>query len=194
MLIFLATRRDLINSVHQDLATRVMGVDSSVRELREDLHIALPALYPVSGRTFRQTSALQPSSIDIPYTVQGRLEAMFARECGPNSARRLSLQQLTDCFLKHFETINVGYHLNMDPHNRMPPINRYLELLKCQFLMHKIRRSPNLAQAPQISHWHGYINSLQEVRLWLTCRNIPLGGLLPTCLCMCQNADMRRTC
>lgn len=78
---------------------------------------------------------------------------------------RISLQQLTDCFLVHLENSSLKSQLELGNHNRTPPIARYLEVLKCQFLMKKIKNSPELINAPHISHWRSYIDALEEVRL-----------------------------
>ncbi|KAJ6784845.1 hypothetical protein PWT90_09776 [Aphanocladium album] len=156
-------KMDLISTMHQDLARRVMGVDTVVREIRDNLDMIIPTISPEAARTIHERSSRQPQprSLDIPDAVQSRLEDMFARARGPTRPR-MSLKQLTECFVAHLEKVEGSSQLNMKNHNRTPPGNKYLELLKCQFLLQKIKVTPELIQAPQISHWHSYIKYLEE--------------------------------
>ncbi|KAJ3490824.1 hypothetical protein NLG97_g5704 [Lecanicillium saksenae] len=154
-------KMDLISNMHQDLANRVMGVDTIVREIRDNLGRIIPALAPEAVGSTQQSSSQQPQSFNIPAPIQSRLDNMFARARGPSMAR-MSLQQLVECFYAHFEKINGSSQANLENHNRTPPRNRSLELLKCQFLLQKINASPEKRRAPEISHWHTYIRYLEE--------------------------------
>lgn len=106
-------------------------------------------------------------SVRMPIFLLDRLQASFERrQLGADSSSWL--QVTTDCFLFHLEKSNIELELSPDDAQTLPSVDRLLELLKCQFLIDKIKNSDALGELPRNSHWHGYVHALEEVRLFST--------------------------
>lgn len=126
--------------------------------MSRNLNTLIAQYYPEVAHAIQQRSQQELSSIQIPNSVLGRMEAGLERR---GLDRPPTLQEMTDCFLVHFEKSTKLF-----PHASLqtsPPVSQYVELLKCQLLMERINNSSEMQNLPSISHWPGYVGALQEV-------------------------------
>lgn len=123
------------------------------------------------------------SGVTTPSTVENRLEADFSfedlstsittiptdAEQGFDSAYQAgdaptgtpSLSDLSDAFLLSFYESTYKFQPGLDL-QRKPPNDQYVNLLKCIWLMDKIRTSEELSNAVPDSHWPSYIKELDN--------------------------------
>lgn len=116
--------------------------------------------YPDVARAIEQREKQWLDSIDIPEDVWYILEDQFGNY-GLN--QRLNLQDITDCFLLHFGRSTAPLPFARYGEKKYPEISQYLALLKCQFLMQKIKASDEMRQPSRTSYWPGYVRALEEV-------------------------------
>lgn len=131
-----------------------------------NINTLIAEIFPEVARTIEQQSEQELCSVRIPDSLLGRLEGMFERCHSHGLDRSLTLQEMTDCFLVHFGMSTVQFQPASDGSRTCPPVSRYLELLKCQLLMDRIKNSNELRNPPRISHWPGYVGALEEVSVF----------------------------
>lgn len=157
---------DLINNFHGDLARRITGLHSDVQRIGRNISTLIAQNYPEVAHAIDQRLEQELYSVSIPDPMWGRLEAMFERD-GPEQPATLG--EMTDCFLVHFESSTwLLPHASYGPRIR-PPVSQYLALLKCQFLMNRIKNTTELRNPRRMSHWPGYVSALQEVSAAFDC-------------------------
>ena len=108
--------------------------------------------------------------VKIPDSLLGRMEGMLGRR------QSLGLPEMADCFLIHLTRVvdEINQHRvtysgsarYTSQHDvRSASVSNYLTFAKCQILMDKMKRVDELQNPRKMSHWPGYIESLEEVRL-----------------------------
>jgi hypothetical protein len=75
---------------------------------------------------------------------------------------------MADCFLIHFRRAKLQPQLDPNSFARRASVPNYLPFAKCQLLMNRMKGLDELQNPRRMSHWPGYISSLEEVRLLYT--------------------------
>ena len=140
---------------------RITGLHTDVLIIKRDISALLNEKYPELAEARRAERAVY--SVRIPDALVGRLQGMLERCNSDGSDRSLTLQEMTDCFLIHFSRSTVQLQPVLDGSKTYPPLTHYVELLKCQLLMHRIKSVNELQNPLRMSHWPGYITALEEV-------------------------------
>lgn len=74
---------------------------------------------------------------------------------------------MADAFIMSLDKSTRNFKPGLTVDERKPPRPQYLSLLKCLFLMKKMKESEELEAArapPSLSHWPSYVKELEEVR------------------------------
>ncbi|KAF6831467.1 hypothetical protein CPLU01_06752 [Colletotrichum plurivorum] len=148
--------REDIHMVHRDLAQRIQAVHG-------DLHRLMGVLVPDLEKELEQQARRELHTLDMPPMVkQGLQKAWMNRstdDLGPPS-----LQDMTDAFVTHFNKSTVTFSpLGILVENRIPPLEMYVNLLKCIWIKEQILESPQLRQiTPGVSHWPSFIQELED--------------------------------
>jgi hypothetical protein len=120
---------------------------------------------PSLGDALELQDQRQVHTIPIPDEICVELEDMFLR-CPSSSCEDGNsppLRELADSFIRSFEQSTKSFKPGLTVDQRMPPTIEYISLLKCQFIITKIKSSPELHSAPRLSHWPGYVDALEDV-------------------------------
>jgi hypothetical protein len=147
----------LLREIHYDLVERIDAVQRSVRRL-EGLLI----------QNVEQALSEQGGTLPIPLLVPTNIEKKFqtaAEKSKPEIRTRgnFPLQAGADAFVEHFEESTTQFSAaGIFINERTPPSKQYLSLLKCIWIMSRLRESDALRNAPNDSQWHGYIDQLNE--------------------------------
>jgi hypothetical protein len=143
------------------LVQRLDGLQSGVNLVQWTVQSLIARSYPELAEEIEQLLRQRIYVIDIPTSLYDTLEAKLNDRPGSVEGSVASLEELTDCFLVHFDKNTVQF-----PHQSRrtyPHTDQYIELLKCQFLMNRIQRFEEARDSTELSHWPGYVRALQEV-------------------------------
>lgn len=120
---------------------------------------------PSLGDALELQDQRQVHTIPIPDELCVKLEEKFLQR--PSSSREDGdpppLRELADSFIRSFEQSTNNFKPGLTVDQKMPPTIEYISLLKCQFIMAKMKSSPELHNAPRLSHWPGYVDALEDV-------------------------------
>jgi hypothetical protein len=148
-----------LSNIHSDLVERIDAVHQSVLLLQG---LLIPDI--------AQALSEQRQQMEIPLQVPDSIERKFlaATEKSRPEVRqpnRFPLQLGADSFLTHFENSTLSFEAGRFLADRTPQPDQYLNLLKCIWVLGRIRKSDEFAevsQPSQDSQWPGYINQLHE--------------------------------
>ena len=146
------------------MVQRITGLHTDVLCIKRNLSALIAENYPEVAKAIMQQAEQELYSVRIPDSLVGRLQGMLEHCHSDGSSRSLTLQEMTDCFLVHFGKTTVQLEPALDGHKTCPPVYQYIELLKCQLLMHRIKSLKELQNPPKMSHWPGYVGALEEAR------------------------------
>lgn len=79
------------------------------------------------------------------------------------SEETFALEELSDAFVMNYNRSTIGFRSGMLVTDRIPPLEQYLNLLKCVWLFERIQSSPSLLNSDTNSHWPSYVRQLEEV-------------------------------
>lgn len=149
--------------MHWDLANRIQDVQDEVRTLQQYVRKIPGVTTPESLRetlqhdlTFTEAS---PSIITVSVTAERFFESAYLAADAPSGTPTLG--DLSDVFLYSFYESTYRFQPGLDL-QREPPNDQYISLLKCVWLMRRIRSSEELSNAVPDSHWPSYVNELDK--------------------------------
>lgn len=70
---------------------------------------------------------------------------------------------MSDAFITSLDQSTKCFRPGLTVRERIPPVDQYLNLLKCVFLLKKMKASHELKNASPQSHWPSYVKELEEV-------------------------------
>lgn len=144
--------------MHEDIARRIDFVYREVVDVRQELRELIGVLVPSLAEALERRSRREVNTVPIPNELLPELVSVFDQHAHP------SLRDMADAFIRCYDQSTKTFTPGLTVEQRTPPTFEYISLLKCQFLMQKIRASDQLRNAPPLSHWRGYIDALEEVR------------------------------
>jgi hypothetical protein len=158
--------------MHRDVQDVKRTMNSLIRHQNPDL-----------ASKIEQELAEELLPVEISDSLLGRLEQMLDRR------QSMRLPEMADCFLIHLGRAAKQPQHDLNSFARRayssslsdPAINackgkqrsvagralgpNYLPFAKCQLLMNRMKGLDELQNPRRMSHWPGYISSLEEVRL-----------------------------
>jgi hypothetical protein len=81
---------------------------------------------------------------------------------------------MADCFLIHLGRATLQPQLDSNSYARRESEPNYLPFAKCQLLMNRMKGLDELQNPRRMSHWPGYISSLEEVRFLYNLVHAPI--------------------
>ncbi|KAI9152034.1 hypothetical protein HJFPF1_09254 [Paramyrothecium foliicola] len=148
--------RQDIYRVHQDLASRIAAVHL-------DLHRLMGVMIPNLGQALDQQAQRQVHLLDVPLEIADRFRvAALSDRPEYESDDGFELQELSDAFILNYNRSTIGFRGGLLVADKIPPVDQYLNLLKCVWLYSKISSSPTLANAREDSHWPSYARQLED--------------------------------
>lgn len=159
---------DLVNNFQGNMSRGMISIQTDVRRLQRDVTTLIAKDFPHVARAIGEQEEQRLCSIEIPADLTLKFDYGFEEH---EANRPPSLQDMTDCFLVYFGRSTVRLPLtHHEGGTPMPcPPSQYLALLKCQYLMGKIKASHEIKQPPSFSYWPGYVRALEEVCLHSRC-------------------------
>lgn len=155
--------RQDIYRMHQDLAQRIQSVHLDLRRL-------IGVLVPDLEQALEQQAHRETHTIAVPEAISER----FHREAvsglpfaASGDGAVFDLEQLGDAFVLHFNNSTTSFVAGILVENKQPPTEQYINLLKCVWLMDKIKNSEEFREQNADSHWPSYIIQLEDVSISL---------------------------
>ena len=142
--------------MHQDLASRIDAVNHNLQRF---MGVLVPDLETeLSTRAQRQTFLL-----DVPPPLAERF-TFAALADRPDYAPDQSFDtwELSDAFMLQFERSTRTFNGGVRVADRIPPLDQYLNLLKCVWLFDRLRREVPESSSDD-SHWPSYVKHLEDV-------------------------------
>ncbi|KAK6215356.1 hypothetical protein QIS74_08375 [Colletotrichum tabaci] len=147
--------REDIRLVHQDLAQRINAVHL-------DLHRLIGVLVPDLEQALAQQAHRELVQLEIPAIVAEGFQHSWTAE-RPEDGLDPGLREMADAFVLHYHRSTVNFTAGILVENRIPELEQYVSLLKCVWVMQRIRESPELHQSTTgLSHWPSYIQELED--------------------------------
>ncbi|KAF7561449.1 hypothetical protein G7046_g2690 [Stylonectria norvegica] len=148
--------RQDIYRVHQDLAQRITAV-------HHDVHRLMGVLVPDLETALNQQARRFISLLDVPMDVAERFRfAALADRPEYSSDDAFELEELSDAFVLNYKNSTINFHSGMLVADRVPPLDEYVNLLKCVWLLRRIKDSTLLLQTDVDSHWPSYVRQLED--------------------------------
>jgi hypothetical protein len=150
--------------MHTDLANRIGSVHFDLRRL-------IGVLVPDLQHELDQQARREIRLLDVPTDIaeQFRLVALAERpEYDTDTA--FPIEELADAFVLHFNKSTKTFSSGMLVSQREPPLDAYLSLLKCIWVLKRIKASPSHHDTSPASHWPSYVRQLEDVSIALPSR------------------------
>ena len=138
-----------------------MSMHNDVLRIGRDIGALLADKFPEVAQAIQMREEQSLCTIAIPDLLSYKLDSEFKCHGLPQAP---DLQDMTDCFLVHFNRSTALLPYASRGEGTCPPVSQYLELLKCQVLMKNIKASPEIEQPRKMSYWPGYVRALEEVK------------------------------
>lgn len=144
--------------MHADIAYRLDGIHHDIKRL---MGVLIPDLDEALRLREQHTTVL----LEVPINLAEQFR--FAALTGHSEYRTESdfdLSELSDAFIMNFRGSTANFQAGMLVTERVPPIDQYINLLKCIWLFRRIQGSRALQEADRdISHWPSYARQLEDV-------------------------------
>ncbi|KAF5022559.1 hypothetical protein F66182_5392 [Fusarium sp. NRRL 66182] len=149
--------RQDIELMHRDLADRITIVHHDIRRL---MGVLIPDLDEALDQRDQRSIILLEVPIDLD--DQFRFAALTAHPEYRVEAD-FELKELSDAFIMNFNKSTVNFESGMLVEERIPPVDQYINLLKCVWILKRIQMSPALRMANKdTSHWPSYTRQLED--------------------------------
>ena len=161
---------DLLTRVHEDLSRRIGAVHDELRSVRGELRSLIGVLVPDLKTALDEQAARQIHLLAVPADLAGEFEDAFRLHPAcvePDQQQYPTLRDMADAFIYRLDRSTVGFVPGLTVSERIPGVEQYLNLLKCVFLIKKMREAVELREAGELSHWPSYVMELEEVSLIL---------------------------
>ncbi|KAI8657298.1 hypothetical protein NCS57_01107800 [Fusarium keratoplasticum] len=149
--------RQDIEYMHADIAYRLDGIHHDIKRL---MGVLIPDLDEALRLREQHTTVL----LEVPMNLAEQFR--FAALTGHSEYRTESdfdLSELSDAFIMNFRGSTANFQAGMLVTDRVPPIDQYINLLKCIWLFRRIQGSRALQEADRdISHWPSYARQLED--------------------------------
>ncbi|CAG9940139.1 unnamed protein product [Clonostachys rosea f. rosea IK726] len=148
--------RDDLHAIHRDITNQIFA-------LRTQVHQLMGVLVPDLDTELSQRDTREVRLLQVPDQLAEQFRLITATESlDDGSEVSFGIQELSDAFILNYNRSTVSFRGGMLVTDRRPPVDHYINLLKCVWLFEKIEIcSSSQAFSPE-SHWPGYINKLQE--------------------------------
>ncbi|KAF4983944.1 hypothetical protein FZEAL_769 [Fusarium zealandicum] len=149
--------RQDIEYMHQDLACRITAAHHDIRRL---MGVLIPDLDEALNQRDQRTTVL----LDVPVELDDQFRfAAIAGHPEYRSEHEYELDELSDAFILNFNKSTNDFKPGMLVADRIPPVDKYINLLKCVWVFKKIQASPALQSANRdTSHWPSYARQLED--------------------------------
>lgn len=144
-----------LHRMHCDLVDRIQSLHDEVRSSRPRVATSYMGDDIHSAFSFEDSSP----GITIPTLAEQLFNCAYRSADAPSEPP--SLGELSDVFLSSFFASTYKFHPGLELQRR-PSNDQYVNLLKCMWLMGKIRSSEELAHPAPDSHWPSYITELDK--------------------------------
>ncbi|KAH7173287.1 uncharacterized protein B0J16DRAFT_389171 [Fusarium flagelliforme] len=146
---------DLVTNIHRDLDLRLRAMQSDIQDVKRTLDLLLREQNPELAKKVKQEHVERPFSVEIPDSLLGRLKQMLERR------QSLKLSDMADCFLIHLRRATLQTQMDPSSFARRASVPNYLPFAKCQVLMNRMKELDELQNPRRLSHWPGYLRSLE---------------------------------
>ena len=159
-----SNRSDLLTQIHKDLAKGIGAIHNDVRQIHNDLLGFMGVLVPDLKTALDQKDELQIHLLPVPPEIEQCLEGIFCDHPGlrHNEYQYPPLRDMADAFVVSLELSTKSFKPGLTRLEKTPPVDKYINLLICLFLLKKLEESKALQKAPERSHWPSYIEELKE--------------------------------
>lgn len=102
----------------------------------------------------------QTTLLSVPVVIRDRLDHIYSE----TTSKPPSLEELADAFVAHFHESTYSFRpVSRMARDKVPPDKAYLNLLKCIWLVEKLKESDEFRNEPEGSHWQSYLAELEKV-------------------------------
>lgn len=133
-----------------------------MQDVRRDVHevlrlqgVIVPELQQALDRQEAQTPLLV-----VPATIRDKLDDIYDR----TTPRSPSLTDLADAFVTYFNESTKDFKpASRIARDKVPPDKAYLNLMKCIWLLEKVKDTEEFRNVPEESHWTSYVAELEKL-------------------------------
>ena len=102
--------------------------------------------------------------LDVPSDVAEKFRAASLTERPElDSDEAFDLEDLSDAFIFNYNRSTQDFRGGMFVSDRIAPVDKYLNLLKCIWLLRKMKNAPQVLDTEPNSHWPSFVRQLEDV-------------------------------
>lgn len=148
---------DLLCRIHEDLASRIDTVYREVRMIRLG---GMVVDDPQQGKEELDKHAAPSLPVPPEYVVRFERASELGNP-GLRDSPDFPLGEGSEALITLFEKATLKFEPGIFLHERSPSPEQYLNLLKCVWILQKLKSNPRLQRADPNSHWPSFINQLE---------------------------------
>ncbi|CAM1508571.1 Fc.00g054190.m01.CDS01 [Cosmosporella sp. VM-42] len=155
---------DLLCRVRQDIAYMHQDITNQIQAVHNDVHRLMGVVVPDLEQELRQQAQQNHFLLPVPIDVAERFRfAALAERPEYGTDEAFELHELADALVFNYKDSTVYFDARgkLLVTERIPPIDQYVNLLKCVWLWRRIKDSPQLQSIDPDSHWPSYVQQLE---------------------------------
>lgn len=149
--------RDDIRNMHNDLAGRL---DAIHRDIRLSMGVTVSNLEEELNQQAQRRTYL----LEVPREISDRFRlAALTERPDFNTDDAIPVEELSDAFTFNYLRSTHDFQGGITVSECEPPLDKYLNLLKCIWILRKLKDSNCVQSADPDSHWPSYVGRLEDV-------------------------------
>lgn len=135
--------------------------------MHEDLRGLIERIDPDYRQARKIQAHKETSFLEVPEYIDAKFERASAISHPELAANAWSPEEAVDAFIVHFNQSTVKFREGILLTERTPPGEQFLSLMKCVWIMGRMKATTHLQQVGPHSHWPSYVKQLDQVAVGL---------------------------
>lgn len=148
--------------MHIDLRDQILQVHQGMLDVRRDVQQVLELhgiVVPELQQGLDRQEAQAPLLV-VPVAIRDQIDRIYNK----TTTKDPSLADLADAFVAHFYESTCSFQpVSRIARDKVPPDKAYLNLMKCIWLIEKVKENEEFRNVPEGSHWTSYVAELEKV-------------------------------
>ncbi|KAI5458245.1 hypothetical protein BGZ63DRAFT_60696 [Mariannaea sp. PMI_226] len=154
---------DLLSRVQQDIRNMHSDIADRITAVHNDLRRVMGVIIPNLDQELNQRQQRTVCMIQVPSEISDRIRSAALNERPEYiTDTDFQLEELSDAFVLNFDRATVNFRHGLEVTERTPPLDQYINLLKCVWVLQKIQILVQGQTMGQESHWPSFVCQLEQ--------------------------------